>query len=76
MLDLQTEENGYAEVSPPVLVREEVLFGVGNLPKFEDDLFKTDRRPLPDSHRRGTAHQHRARDHRRATPICRGAIRR
>jgi len=41
MLDLHTSEHGYAEVSPPVLVREEVLFGVGNLPKFEDDLFKT-----------------------------------
>ncbi|MEP1207983.1 MAG: serine--tRNA ligase [Rhizobiaceae bacterium] len=41
MLDLHTGEHGYAEVSPPVLVREEVLYGVGNLPKFEEDLFKT-----------------------------------
>ncbi|NKB52165.1 MAG: serine--tRNA ligase [Rhizobiaceae bacterium] len=41
MLDLHTTEHGYAEVSPPVLVREEVLYGVGNLPKFEEDLFKT-----------------------------------
>ncbi|MGI9366680.1 MAG: serine--tRNA ligase [Rhizobiaceae bacterium] len=41
MLDLHTSEHGYAEVSPPVLVREEVLYGVGNLPKFEEDLFKT-----------------------------------
>ena len=41
MIDLHTQENGYTEVSPPVLVRDDVLFGVGNLPKFEDDLFKT-----------------------------------
>ena len=41
MINLHTEHHGYAEVSPPVLVREEVLYGVGNLPKFEDDLFKT-----------------------------------
>lgn len=41
MLDLHIQEHGYAEVSPPVLVREEILYGVGNLPKFADDLFKT-----------------------------------
>ena len=41
MVDLHTEEHGYSEVAPPVLVRSEALFGVGNLPKFEDDLFKT-----------------------------------
>ena len=41
MIDLHVRENGYTEVAPPVLVRDEVLFGVGNLPKFEDDLFKT-----------------------------------
>ncbi|MGH6955735.1 MAG: serine--tRNA ligase [Caulobacteraceae bacterium] len=41
MLDLQTEENGYTEVSPPLLVREAAVFGVGQLPKFEEDLFRT-----------------------------------
>ncbi len=41
MLDLHTTEHGYDEVTPPVLVRREVLYGVGNLPKFEEDLFKT-----------------------------------
>jgi seryl-tRNA synthetase len=41
MLDVQTEEFGYTEVSPPLLVREEVLFGTGQLPKFGDDLFRT-----------------------------------
>jgi seryl-tRNA synthetase len=41
MLDLQTEEHGYTEISPPLLVKDEALFGTGQLPKFEDDLFKT-----------------------------------
>jgi seryl-tRNA synthetase len=41
MLDLQTGTNGYTEVSPPVLVKEQALFGTGQLPKFEEDLFKT-----------------------------------
>ncbi len=40
MLDTQTLENGYEEVSPPFLVREEALIGTGQLPKFEEDLFK------------------------------------
>jgi len=41
MLDLQTVEHGYAEVSPPLLVRDEALFGTGQLPKFAEDLFRT-----------------------------------
>ncbi|MFI4975311.1 MAG: serine--tRNA ligase [Caulobacterales bacterium] len=41
MLDLQTRENGYTEVSPPILVREEAAFGAGQLPKFAEDLFQT-----------------------------------
>jgi seryl-tRNA synthetase len=41
MLDLQTTENGYTEVSPPLLVRDEALYGTGQLPKFADDLFRT-----------------------------------
>lgn len=40
MLDLQTGEHGYTEVLPPFLVNDESLIGTGNLPKFEDDLFK------------------------------------
>ena len=39
MLDLQTVEHGYTEVSPPLLVRDEAVFGTGQLPKFKDDLF-------------------------------------
>jgi seryl-tRNA synthetase len=39
MLDIQTLEFGYTEVSPPLLVRDEAVFGTGQLPKFKDDLF-------------------------------------
>jgi len=42
MLDLHVNEFGYREVSPPVLVRDEAVFGVGQLPKFKDDLFRTE----------------------------------
>jgi seryl-tRNA synthetase len=41
MLDLHTTEFGYTEVSPPLMVRENVMYGVGQLPKFVDDLFQT-----------------------------------
>ncbi|MBT5660344.1 MAG: serine--tRNA ligase, partial [Rhodospirillaceae bacterium] len=41
MLDLHTREFGYTEISPPTLVRDEALFGTGQLPKFGDDLFRT-----------------------------------
>lgn len=41
MLDLHTREHGYEEVFPPVLANAASLFGTGQLPKFEDDLFKT-----------------------------------
>ena len=41
MLDLHTREFGYQEVSPPLLVRDEALFGTGQLPKFAEDSFRT-----------------------------------
>ena len=41
MLDLQTGEHGYEEVSPPLLVRDNALVGTGQLPKFAEDLFAT-----------------------------------
>ncbi len=41
MLDLHTSEFGYEEVAPPLLVRDEALFGTGQLPKFAEDLFQT-----------------------------------
>ena len=39
MLDLHTTEHGYTEVNPPLLVRDETMFGTAQLPKFEDDQF-------------------------------------
>ncbi|MEE9329000.1 MAG: serine--tRNA ligase [Parvularculaceae bacterium] len=42
MLNLHTEEFGYEEVVPPVLVKEQALLGTGQLPKFEEDLFHAD----------------------------------
>jgi len=42
MLDLQTGKHGYTEVNPPVLVRDTALLGTGQLPKFAEDLFKTE----------------------------------
>lgn len=41
MLDMHVDENGYTEVSPPLLVRDNALYGTGQLPKFAEDLFKT-----------------------------------
>lgn len=41
MLDTHTGKNGYIENSGPVLVRDNAMFGTGQLPKFEEDLFKT-----------------------------------
>ncbi len=46
MLDLHTKEHGYTEVWPPYLVRREVMFGTGQLPKFEDDLYLIERDDL------------------------------
>ena len=40
MLDLHTGEHGYNEVTPPFLANAETLFGTGQLPKFEEDLFR------------------------------------
>jgi seryl-tRNA synthetase len=41
MLDLHTGEHGYAEINPPLLVRDEAMFGTAQLPKFRDDQFGT-----------------------------------
>jgi seryl-tRNA synthetase len=41
MLDVHTSEHGYNEVAPPLLVRDEVMFGTAQLPKFADDQFPT-----------------------------------
>lgn len=41
MLDTHTTEHGYTEISPPLLVRDNAVYGTGQLPKFADDLFRT-----------------------------------
>jgi seryl-tRNA synthetase len=38
-VDLHTSEHGYTEIAPPLLVRDEVMYGTAQLPKFEDDQF-------------------------------------
>ena len=43
MLDLHTSENGYIEIFPPYMVNKESMTGTGQLPKFEEDLFKCER---------------------------------
>ena len=50
MLDTHTREFGYTEVLPPVLVRDEALFGTGQLPKFADDQFQTKKLDLDALH--------------------------
>jgi seryl-tRNA synthetase len=40
MLDLHTNEHGYTEINPPLLVRDHVMFGTGQLPKFSNDQFR------------------------------------
>ncbi|MBI3274568.1 MAG: serine--tRNA ligase, partial [Methylocystis sp.] len=44
MLDLHTSEHGYTEVNPPLLVREDAMFGTAQLPKFYDDQFSAARK--------------------------------
>ncbi len=41
MLDVHTQEHGYTEVHAPLLVRDDAMFGTGQLPKFSEDLFRT-----------------------------------
>ena len=46
MLDLHTKEFGYTEVNPPAFVRDDAMFGTGQLPKFTGDLFETSKEIL------------------------------
>ena len=43
MLDLHTEQHGYTEVNPPILVKDDAMFGTAQLPKFRDDQFRASR---------------------------------
>ena len=45
MLDLHTDEHGYTEINPPLLVRDDTMFGTAQLPKFEEDQFAA-RKPM------------------------------
>jgi seryl-tRNA synthetase len=42
MLDMHIEQHGYTEITPPYVVKEDILVGTGNLPKFGDNLFRID----------------------------------
>ncbi len=46
MLDLHTGEFGYTECQPPLLVKDDALYGTGQLPKFSEDLFRTEKRVI------------------------------
>ncbi|CCG41063.1 serine--tRNA ligase [Magnetospirillum molischianum] len=41
MIDIQTTEHGYTEIDPPLMIKDAAAFGTGQLPKFSEDLFKT-----------------------------------
>jgi seryl-tRNA synthetase len=58
MLDVHTSEHGYTEVTPPLLVRDDVMFGTAQLPKFEDDQFQALR--TTDLNERLTCHEKRS----------------
>jgi len=45
MLDLHTSEHGYTEINPPLLVRDDTMFGTAQLPKFAEDQFAASRKP-------------------------------
>lgn len=51
MLDTHTTEHGYTEVQPPLLVRDDAMFGTGQLPKFKEDLFNASRVIDPELYR-------------------------
>src|SRR5258706_7648348 len=48
MLDVHTSEHGYTEVNPPLMVREDVMYGTAQLPKFAEDQFSVNRK-LPEN---------------------------
>ncbi len=73
MLDLHTNEHGYTEVSPPLLVRDNVMFGTGQLPKFEEDQFQALR--TLDLNERLTWHDRRSETERSAGDAGKSIIR-
>jgi seryl-tRNA synthetase len=59
MLDVHTNEHGYAEVAPPLLVRDEVMFGTAQLPKFSNDQFRVETEEVQRKHAYVTFEQDR-----------------
>ncbi len=53
MLDLHAQEHGYTEVQPPLLVKDDALFGTGQLPKFRDDQYVAYTQPTFETRLRG-----------------------
>ena len=62
MLDLHVDEHGYTEVLPPLLVKDDALFGTNQLPKFEEDLFATQRSRSLDAYPEDMQAEFRRRD--------------
>jgi seryl-tRNA synthetase len=60
MLDLHTNEFGYTEIMPPYLVRDEVMYGTAQLPKFSDDQFRAERADVQRKHACAEIAVHRA----------------
>jgi seryl-tRNA synthetase len=54
MLDLHTDHHGYTEINPPLLVRDDSMFGTAQLPKFKEDQFAASRSITEDEHRKRT----------------------
>jgi seryl-tRNA synthetase len=73
MLDLHTTEHRYMEVSPPLLVRDEVMFGTAQLPKFEEDQFQALR--TPDLNERLAWHDRKSAEARAGAPDQRMIVR-
>jgi len=59
MLDLHTGEHGYTEVNPPLLVRDEVMYGTAQLPKFSNDQFRGETEEVQRKHAYATFEQDR-----------------
>ncbi len=62
MIDLHTNEHGYMEINPPLLVKDEAMFGTAQLPKFEEDQFRS-LRSLTKEEGNGALARLRAEDH-------------
>ncbi len=60
MLDLHVDEHGYTEINPPLIVRDEAMFGTAQLPKFSDDQFRVETEEAQRKHAYANFEQDRA----------------